>query len=175
MVKKLFATFFIGSTALASIAGVVLGGNNFSELKAADGNTNYTIEFDAGDASKVSSDGFNYVFKLKGKTAVTNVDYETTGTISYDDGEITVGGSHIFNVEYGKQIELSMPVRLTNVVNAVSVIISGKNNGMKYEKTFTRHTQDGNSFVINVDLPDLYYDGDETDVYIDTIKITYTC
>ena len=177
MVKKLFATIFIGSTTLASIAGVVLGGNSFNELKAIDDRIEHTMTFTASNASRVSYTSYQTVFKLTGKTAVTNMDYETTGTLKYDDAySCTIGGDHIFSIEEGQTVTLDMSIRLVNVPNFVQVTIDGTNNEWAYRKIFTGASTGKNSWTMKVELKDLDYRKDRTtDIAIDTISVTYTC
>ena len=177
MVKKLFATIFIGSTALASIAGVVFGGNSFNELKAIDDRIEHAMTFTGSNASRVSYTSYQTVFKLTGKTAVTNTDYETNGTIKYDDAySCTIGGDHIFSIEKGQEVTLDMSIRLVNVPNFVQVTISGTNNEWEYSKNITGASIGKNSWTMKVELDDLDYRKDgTTDIAIDTISVTYTC
>ena len=173
MVKKVFAFTFVGITTAASITGVVLTNTSISELKAVD--NSLTMTFTSDNVSSSSTSGYYPYFTLSTTTQLTETPYSATGTLSIEgNGYVQFKkNGHIFHILDGEDVELSMPFEFHNITRATSVTISGKNVGYTYTKTFI---PSNNDLVINVSLPDLDYERDgTTEVYIDTITVSYVC
>ena len=173
MVKKVFAFAFVGITTAASITGVVLTNSDFKELKAAD--NALTMTFTSEDVSSSNAGGYHPYFTLSTTTQLTETPYSVTGTLGIEgNGYVQFKkNGHIFHIFDGEDVELSMPFEFHNITRATSVTITGKNIGYTYTKTFT---PSNNDLVINVSLPDLDYEKDgTTEVYIDTITVSYVC
>ena len=176
MVKKLFALAFVGITTTASVAGVALTNSSFSQLNARE--DHLTMEFTANEVARFDTSGDSRSFTVSTTNAMAGIEYSVTGTISTRDyfAFNIKNNNHIFYIDGGEEVELSMRFEFHYNAIPVSVVFYGTNNGFSYTQTFNQIRIIKNGNLIETSLPDLDYDKDNTtEISIDRIVINYSC